>query len=242
MKKIAVLLLLLLVLTGCRERVEKPVQTDPPVPVTERIIPETQAPTEAPTEPPTQPAEPADGDLVLVTDYIPQIRVALAYATDDNFTGQPVYEFTEAYLRFGTVQKLKQACGELARQGLGILIWDGFRPVAAQQKLWDICPDPTYVSHPATGNRSHCRGNAVDVTLVDLETGAELEMPTGFDDFSKLADRDYSDCTSAAAENAWILEAVMESCGFKPYRAEWWHFTDTEDYPVEEEFNPAGVG
>ncbi|MBP3674351.1 MAG: M15 family metallopeptidase [Oscillospiraceae bacterium] len=238
MKKLTALLVLCLMLTGCGQKVVKPVQTDPPYPIPERAIP-TETPTEAPTE---APAEPEDEDLVLVTDYIPGIRVALAYATEHNFTGQTIYEFTEAYLRYGTVKKLKPACEDLAQQGLGLLIWDGFRPVAAQQRLWDICPDPTFVSHPATGNRAHCRGSAVDVTLVDLETGAELEMPTGFDDFSKLADRDYSDCSGEAAKNAQLLEEVMEKYGFMPYSAEWWHFSDTDDYPVEEEFNPAGVG
>lgn len=244
MKKIIVLLLLCLLLAGCREKVVKPVQTDPPVPIPERIIPTTEAPTEEPTEEPTQePTQPPeDQDLVSVTDYIPGIAVELAYATENNFTGQPIYEFTESYLRYGTVKKLKQASEELAEQGLGLLIWDGFRPVAAQQKLWEICPDPTFVSHPVTGYRAHCRGNAVDLTLVDLETGEQLRMPTGFDDFSALADRDYSDCDHEAAENARLLETVMEKHGFQPYSAEWWHFADTTDYPVDENFNPAGVG
>lgn len=244
MKKLIVLLMLCLLLAGCRQKVEKPVQTDPPVPIPERIIPTTEAPTEVPTVEPTQePTQPPeDQELVLVADYIPGIAVELAYATENNFTGQPIYEFTEAYLRYGTVKKLKLAAEELAEQGLGILIWDGFRPVAAQQKLWDTCPDPAFVSNPVTGYRAHCRGNAVDLTLVDLETGAELEMPTGFDVFTALADRDYSDCTGEAAENARILETVMEKYGFTPYSAEWWHFTDTTDYPVDEDFNPAGVG
>ena len=246
MKKLPVLLVLCLMLAGCGQKVEKPVQTDPPVPIPERIIPDTEVPSEAPTETstdaPTEPTEPADAELVLVTDYIPEVRVELAYASEDNFTGQTIYEFSEAYLRYGTVKKLKLASEELAQQGLGLLIWDGFRPLAAQQKLWDICPDPAFVSNPVTGNRSHCRGNAVDLTLVDLQTGAQLDMPTGFDDFSELADRDYSDCSETAAANAQLLEEVMEKYGFKPYSAEWWHFADTDDYPVEETFNPAGVG
>ena len=137
-----------------------------------------------------------------------------------------------------TVKKLAAACAELEQQGLGILIWDGFRPVSAQAALWDICPDPKYVSHPVTGTRAHCRGNAVDLTLIDLETGEKLEMPTGFDDFSALADRNYGDCTDAAAENARLLECIMKKHGFKPYSAEWWHYTDTDSYPVAEDFEP----
>ena len=246
MKRIILVLSLVLLLTGCAERLEQAAPTAPPTPVTEQTTPATEAPTEAPTQVPTEtpvpPAEPDDGDLVLVTDYIPGIRVELAYATEHNFTGRTIYEFTECYLRYGTVKKLQAACAELETQGLGVLIWDGFRPVSAQQKLWDICPDPAFVSDPVTGSRSHCRGSAVDLTLVDLETGAALEMPTGFDDFSAMADRDYSDCSEAAAQNARRLEEVMEKCGFRPYSAEWWHFSDVEEYPVDEQFDPTGVG
>jgi len=66
-----------------------------------------------------------------------------------------------------------------------------------------------------------------------------LEMPTGFDDFSSLADRDYSDCSAQAARNCALLEGIMERCGFKPYSAEWWHYSDTNSYPIEESFDPA---
>ena len=252
MKKIICVLLICLLLTGCGK--SETMQTETPetlpavtenLPVTE---PETEAPTEPPTDPPTEPPTepetvppteaPADGDLVRVLDFIPGIREELAYATTENFTGEQIYDFYNAYLRYGTVQKLAAACEELEAQGLGVLIWDGFRPVSAQAALWKICPDPKYVSHPVTGTRAHCRGNAVDLTLFDLETGEILRMPTGFDDFSALADRDYSDCDPEAAAHARLLESVMKNHGFKPYSAEWWHFTDTDSYPVEENFEP----
>lgn len=209
---------------------EQPTETEPEVPSTD-----------APTEPVIIAPEPRDADLVRVCDHIPGVRQALAYATDNNFTGQPIYDFTDAYLRYGTVRKLAAVSAELAQQGLGILIWDGFRPVSAQQRLWDICPDPAYVSHPQTGKRNHCRGNAVDLTLVDLETGETLPMPTGFDDFSALADRDYSECDPEAAANALLLETVMESHGLVGYSAEWWHFTDETAYDVVEDFEPRAV-
>lgn len=223
------------------ELTETNAPTEPPTEPTQVPTESTEAPTE-PTQPLTEPqeaAEPENADFVKVIDYIPNIRQELAYATVDNFTGQRVYDFTDTYLRYGTVKKLAKVCEELAQQGLGLLIWDGFRPVSAQAKLWEICPDPTYVSHPVTGSRSHCRGSAVDVTLVDLETGKELPVPTGFDNFTKYADRDYSDCSPEAAANARLLEQIMEQYGFKPYSAEWWHFSDTDSYPVEEYFDPA---
>ena len=117
------------------------------------------------------------------------------------------------------------------------LIWDAFRPTAAHWKLWEVFPDPVYVANPEKGYSSHSCGNTVDVTLVT--SGGELvEMPTDFDDFSSLADRDYSDVQEEAAQNALLLETVMTDCGFKPYSGEWWHFSDTDAYPVEESFIP----
>ena len=249
MKKNLWIFLLCLLLAGCGKT--EPPMTEPPetLPAVTETVAVTLPPTEAPTEEPTQPPvvaptelgtvpEPEDSELVRVADYIPLAREELAYATEENFTGQQIYGFYDAYLRYGTVKKLFGVCEELEAQGLGILIWDGFRPVSAQAALWEICPDPQYVSHPVTGNRAHCRGNAVDLTLIDLETGEKLPMPTGFDDFSALADRDYSDCPPEAAANAALLEEVMERHGFKGYSGEWWHFTDTDSYPVAEDFEP----
>ncbi|MBR3949223.1 MAG: D-alanyl-D-alanine carboxypeptidase family protein [Oscillospiraceae bacterium] len=221
------------------------------VPV-ETAAPETQPPTVpttqetlAPTEPePTETAEPnvclpepEDGEFVKITDYIPTAEQELFYATDRNFTGQVIYGFEEACLRYGTVKKLMAVAADLEELGLYLKIWDGFRPVSAQFRLWEVYPDPTYVANPTVGYSSHSRGNTVDLTLVD-ENGEELEMPTGFDDFSARADRDYSDCTEAAAANARILELLMEKHGFQGYSGEWWHYSDTVSYPVEELFEP----
>lgn len=176
--------------------------------------------------------------IVMVGDYIPEIQQELRYATVNNFTGQRIYDFTDAYLRYGTILKLKEANEKLNAQGLGIKIWDAYRPVSAQAKLFDVHPDPNVVSHPVTGYRAHCRGNAVDVTLIELSSGEELPMPTGFDNFTSYADRDYSDCGTIPAANAQLLERVMSECGFRPLQSEWWHFTDTDTYPVDEYFDP----
>lgn len=191
----------------------------------------------APLPEPEPAPEPAAEDFVPVADYLPQVRVDLRYSGSDNFTGQTIYDFTDAYLRYGTVQKLSQAQKELEDVGYSLLIWDAFRPVEAQFRLWEVCPDPVYVANPEKGYSSHSRGNTVDVTLTDL-AGNAVEMPSGFDDFSPLADRDYSDVTAEAAAHAQLLEDVMDSCGFRPYSGEWWHFSDTDEYPVEETFSP----
>ncbi len=219
-------------------------ETAPPASTEQFPTVETTTPTEPEiTEPviqlPIVASEPDDADFVRVVDYIPSVKQALAYATANNFTGYRIYDFTDAYLRYGTVKKLMQVCDELEQQGIGLIIWDGFRPVSAQAKLWEICPDPTFVSNPVTGKRTHCRGNTVDVTLYNLDSGEELPVPTGYDNFTSYADRDYSDCSLEAATNARLLEDTMVKYGFTPYFAEWWHFADSSDYPVDEYFDPA---
>lgn len=182
--------------------------------------------------------EPKDSDFVRVRDYLPETAVELMYATDQNFTGEVIYDFSEAWLRYGTVRKLQKAQKRLTKQGYRIKIWDAFRPVSAQFKLWEICPDPKYVANPNKGFSSHSRGNTVDITLVDSD-GGELPMPTGFDDFTPLADRDYADVTDQTAlANVTLLEQTMKACGFKPYAGEWWHFSDSDVYDVAKDFEP----
>lgn len=209
----------------------------PPLPA-DSVTPE--APAEAKPLPEPEPApvpEPAPADLVVVVDYIPGIYTELRYASDNNFTHQVIYSFSDAYLRYGTVQKLASAQESLETAGYSLLIWDSFRPVSAQFKLWEICPDPAYVANPEKGFSSHSRGNTVDVTLVTTD-GQPVDMPTDFDDFTALADRDYSDVGDTAAANARLLESAMTAAGFRPYSAEWWHYSDTQSYPVDEQFIP----
>lgn len=244
--KFAGLILGLLCLTACkREKITvttRPVQT---AAESQEAVPETTAmPAGTLVQEPSLPLEtvpePENGDFVKISDYIPTVRQELFYSTDQNFTGQVVYGFQDAYLRYGTVKKLMAVSEDLAQMGLYLKVWDGFRPVSAQFQLWEIYPDPTYVANPNVGFSSHSRGNTVDLTLVD-ETGAELVMPTGFDDFSGKADRNYADCTEEEKNNAQILEILMEKHGFKGYYGEWWHYSDTESYPVEENFEPPVV-
>jgi D-alanyl-D-alanine dipeptidase len=202
--------------------------TDPPI---------TELPTTEVTQPEIPQPEPKDEDFVRVLDYIPNLVVELRYATENNFTGQKIYEFQELWLRYGTVKKLMVVQEALEEQQMSLKVWDGFRPPAAQFKLWEVYPDSTYVSNPNKGFSSHSRGNTVDLTMIYAD-GTDVPMPTGFDDFSILADRDYSDCPKDVAANALLLEETMSQAGFKPYRGEWWHFTDRQSYPVEQDFEP----
>lgn len=236
MKKICIWVLAVLLLAGCTQQKE-PEETME-LPKAEQTLATTVPPVILPETVPTQLPVPESEDVfVRVLDYIPTALQELKYATADNFTGQVIYSFEDAYLRYGTVKKLMLVSRDLEELGLALKIWDGFRPVSAQFTLWEVYPDPTYVANPNKGYSSHSRGNTVDLTLVDAD-GQELEMPTGFDDFSARADRNYSDCSETAENNAKILEILMEKHGFKGYFGEWWHFSDTTDYPVEAVFEP----
>ena len=221
-----------MLLMGCGE--VSPVVTE----TTRAVMPQTVAETAAPetTEAVIQ-MEHKDEDLVKIRDYIPDVLVDLRYATADNFTGQAIYDFTEPYLRYGTVKKLMAVQEDLRQLELNMKIWDGFRPFSAQIKMWEVFPDDTYVADPTIGASNHNRGCAIDLTLVDGD-GKELEMPSAFDDFTVQANRDYSDCTEVAAQHAQLLEILMEKHGFKGYYGEWWHFNDTVKYGVDKEFQP----
>ena len=150
--------------------------------------------------------------------------------TDNNFTGVRIYDFTDAYLRYGTVKKLANVQKELKEQGYSLKIWDAYRPFEAQQKLWEVYPDPNYVANPANGMKKHNIGGTVDITMVTAD-GSVISMPTEFDDFSLKADRDYSDIEDEeAVKNVMILQNAMENNGFTGYQGEWWDYSDTVEY------------
>ncbi|HBQ26887.1 MAG TPA: peptidase M15 [Syntrophomonas sp.] len=177
----------------------------------------------------------SEQDMVNLAEFIPGIEVDLKYATPDNFTGAIIYDDKAAYLRRGTAEKLKAAQAEFATHGYTVKVWDAYRPPAAQFKLWEKVPDARFVINPHKGFSYHSRGIAVDITLVD-KNGQEVVMPTGFDNFTARADRDYSDLDSETEASARFLEEIMVKHGFNSIHYEWWHFIDSDkdEYPVYE--------
>lgn len=172
-------------------------------------------------------------DLVDITQVIPTIELDIRYATTNNFTHQQIYTQACCYLRSEVAYALKEVQDELATMGLGLKIWDGYRPHHVQFKLWQIVPDARYVAEPHKGSR-HNRGAAVDLTLIRLDTKQELEMPTGFDDFTEQAWRSCHDISALAKKNRQLLEDVMMKHGFIGLETEWWHFDykDWQQYPL----------
>jgi len=183
--------------------------------------------------------EPIDYELVDIQQFIPQIQVDLKYATSDNFTGQIVYNFHSCLLHQDAAIKLREVQAELESMGLGLKVWDGFRPFAAQWKFWELVPDERFVSDPRKGGR-HTRGTAVDLTLI-TQDGHELLMPSGFDDFSEKAYQDYMDTSDEAIRNRELLRQIMEKHGFLGLPTEWWHFDliGWQNYPPID-FTPQG--
>lgn len=173
------------------------------------------------------------GDLVELNRVIPTICLQIRYATTDNFTHHKVYDSARCFLRRGTALKLKGVQDELRAKGLGLKVWDGYRPLSVQKIFWALVPDERYVANPAKGSR-HNRGAAVDLTLVHLKNCSELKMPTPHDDLSVRAHRDYINLPPEAIANRKILEDVMTRHGFIGLPTEWWHFDDTDwqRYPI----------
>lgn len=206
------------------------------------IIPTTTTPltleqTESSTEAvPSQPFAPQNGAksqlpydarLIDIRSVNPGILLDIRYATTNNFLKRQVYPVARCVLRGTAARRLSQVQEDLEKKGLGLKVYDCYRPLSVQKLMWQIKPDPRYVANPSRGSR-HNRGAAVDLTLVD-RNGRELEMPTGFDDFSERAHRNYSGASAEAKKNRKILEDAMKKYGFIPLSTEWWHF-DAPDW------------
>ena len=154
---------------------------------------------------------------------IPGIRVDVRYATTNNFMHQQLYPVAKAYLRVPAAYALAEAQHELAKDHLGLKVFDGYRPYSITEKMWEPIKNPDFVADPAKGSR-HNRGAAVDLTLVDLATGEEIAMPTPYDDFTPKAAFGYADLPANVLANRAKLHDVMTRHGFDQLPSEWWHF------------------
>lgn len=165
-------------------------------------------------------------DLVDVRVYAPRVILDIRYATTNNFTHQKVYDVAACLLRRATAEKLGEAERSLLLRGLTLKIFDCYRPLSVQWKFWKLVPDTRYVADPAKGSR-HNRGAAVDLTIADSATGRELDMGTGFDNFTDRAHRDYEGLPAPVLANRRLLEQAMSAQGFIGLPTEWWHFDDS---------------
>ena len=173
-----------------------------------------------------------ENPLTDVQKVNPKIRFELRYATPDNFTHETLYPEARCLLLRPVAEKLSRVQASLEKKGLGLKIFDGYRPLSVQKKLWAKFPVEGFVANPAKGS-NHNRGAAVDLTLVDSE-GKELPMPSAYDEFSERAHRDYKGGASEELKNRQLLQEEMEKEGFHGLSTEWWHFDaqDAKNFPV----------
>lgn len=174
-------------------------------------------------------------DATLWTEITKDAGFALdiRYATVNNFTKKQIYDCPKCYMRPEAAEKLKTIQTELKEKfGYGIKVFDCYRPGPYQQRLWDIVPNPDYVTPPHKGSM-HSRGLAIDLTLVDKD-GKELDMGTEFDFFGPEAHQGYPKHSDAVKRHRWILKSTMEKHGFGSIRTEWWHYSyKSKSYPLD---------
>ena len=174
-------------------------------------------------------------DLVELVKLDSTIKLDIRYATENNFLGTPVYTQARAFLQRPAAEALVRANRELKTHGYGLIVYDGYRPWYVTKIFWDATPDDKkiFVADPAGGSR-HNRGCAVDLSLYDLKTGREVQMPSGYDEMTERAYADYAGGTSDERARRALLREAMEKQGFTVLPEEWWHFDykDWKQYPI----------
>lgn len=186
----------------------------------------------------TAPALAAD-PLVDVRSAVPDAVLDVRYASADNFLGEAVYPAPAAFLRRSTAAKLAKAAESLRARGRRLVIYDAYRPLSVQKRMWAAKPDRRFVADPARGSL-HNRGGAVDAGLADA-SGRPLAMPSAFDEFGPKAAHGAPGVPAAARAEAETLKAAMEGAGLAALAEEWWHYSDPAarawpllDVPLEE--------
>lgn len=174
-------------------------------------------------------------DLVEIVRLDSTIHLDIRYATANNFMGRPMYSSARAFLQRPAAEALVRAHRFLKQAGYGVLIFDGYRPWAVTKKFWDETPPDKrkFVASPVKGSK-HNRGCAVDLSLYDLQTGLEVEMPTPFDEFTSRAASNYGGGAAEQRKLRQLLRNAMVAEGFTIEPSEWWHFDHRtwRDYPI----------
>lgn len=181
----------------------------------------------------------SNNSIVSLEGLIPGLKKDVRYATTDNVTKHVLYETPGVFLRLPAALALKKVAAELALNGIGLVVYDGYRPYSVTKKIWEFVLNEDYAASPKTGSR-HNRGCAIDLGLYDLKSGELLEMPTFFDDFTPKAGHPFQDLPLAVRANRALLRGIMEKHGFLVLDSEWWHYDfagwknfDLMDIPFE---------
>jgi len=163
--------------------------------------------------------------MVELRTIMPIIHYDLRYATLNNFVHEQMYKDGDVtFLRLPVARAIAKVERELNEEGLALKIWDAYRPHHVTVRMWNLIKDDRYVADPKKGS-GHNRGIAVDLTLINKASGAELDMGTGFDNFSDTAHQKFANLPSVVLQNRQLLKTTMEKYGFTPLETEWWHFS-----------------
>ena len=176
-----------------------------------------------------------EANLVELITLDETIKLDIRYATSDNFVGRPVYPAARAFLQKPAAKAVARVHKKLRKQGLGLVIFDGYRPWTITKLFWDVVPDNKrkFVADPAKGSK-HNRGCAVDLSMFELATGRLVDMPSGYDEFTERASPNYAGGTEQQRANRELLRRLMEAEGFTVNPNEWWHFDykNWQDYAI----------
>ena len=184
---------------------------------------------------PPQESGKREAHLIELTTLDPTIKLDIRYATENNFVGKKVYPEARAFLQKPAAKGVAKVHKKLKKQGLGLVIYDGYRPWSITKLFWEVTPEDKrmFVADPAKGSK-HNRGCAVDLSIYDLKTGRPVEMPSDYDEFTERASPSYAGGTPEQRANRDLLRRLMEDEGFVVNDNEWWHFDykDWEKYAI----------
>jgi D-alanyl-D-alanine dipeptidase len=167
--------------------------------------------------------------MVELQSLIPFIKYDIRYATTNNFTLQKLYSSGKtAFLRLPVANALLAIQNEMVKLNYSIKIFDAYRPYRVTKKMWELIKDERYVANPAKGS-GHNRGLSVDLTIIDKRTGQELDMGTGYDNFTNTAHHGFTRLSDTVLKNRQLIKNTMEKWGFKALETEWWHYSWPND-------------
>lgn len=176
--------------------------------------------------------------MVELKSLAPGIVYDLRYTTTNNFTSKRLYTNTaHTFMRKPAAEALAKIQKELNEKGLGLKIFDAYRPYYATVKMWDLIKDERYVADPKKGS-GHNRGLAVDLTIINMKDGNELNMGTGFDNFTDTAHHAFTALPQEILQNRLLLKNIMEKYGFTLVETEWWHY----NWPNDRKYDVMNIG
>jgi len=171
--------------------------------------------------------------MIEIKTVAPGILYDLRYATKNNFTRTKLYrDSKETFVRLPVARALRRVQDQLNQKGYGLKVFDAYRPYAVTAEMWKLIHDERYVADPSKGS-GHNRGLAIDVTIIRLDDRTEIDMGTGFDNFTDTAHQSFNDLPEKVLANRRLLKETMEKNGFKALDTEWWHYSWPNDRNYE---------